>query len=334
MGNEEILMPNGTCYRSRDTEANGEFMPCGNAGFFNSHFACCSSGDRCLSSNACYNFKRDITYIAGCTDPTYSHPSCPGKLNYASQEWVMLWRCGNSNTWSGCKGTDFKSPKDEPTQCDCLDNNQILLMGSLSTIAVLPTAPGETIAYLPGQAPTMQSAFSPSPAATLTPASSATPDTEFSLSTKAGFGAGAVVGALLIGGIIYLALLLCKRKKKGGRQQDHAVQSPAPPQTTERSTSAYAPLSTSPSITGFKSELAADELPCVPSNMTLCPDSSWTQLQHAPQQRYRAYDPRIHGDYSNQRQSSVSELSSAPSGHGQPQQAGHPPLAPIAELQG
>ncbi|RYP76076.1 hypothetical protein DL770_007294 [Monosporascus sp. CRB-9-2] len=342
MGNGEILLPNGTCYRSRDAEADGEFMPCGNAGYFNSHFACCSSGDQCLSSNACYNFKRDITYIAGCTDPAYSHPSCPRKLNYASQEWVMLWRCGNSNNWSGCKGPDFKSPKDEPTPCDCLDNNQILLMGSLSTIAVLPTAPGETIAYLPGQTPTMQSAFSSPPTATSTPTSSVTPDTELSLGTKAGFGAGAVVGALLIGDIIYLALLLRKRKKKGGRQQDHAEQPPAPPQTTERSTPAYAPLSTSPSLTGFKSELAADELPRVPLNIILSSDSSWTQPQHDSQQRYEAYDPRIHGDYSTQQQSFASELFSAPSRYGQyapapvsPQQAGHPPpFPPIAELQG
>ncbi|RYP00918.1 hypothetical protein DL764_006364 [Monosporascus ibericus] len=296
MGNEEILLPNGTCYRSRDAEADGEFMPCGNDGYFNSHFACCSSGARCLSSNACYNFKRP----------------------------------------------DLKLPKDEPTPCDFLDNNQISFMDSLSTIAVLPTAPGETIAYLLGQTPTMQSAFSPSATAISTPTSSATPDTKLSLSAKAGFGAGALVRALLIGGLIYQALLLRKRKKKGGRQHDHAMQPPAPPQTIEWSAPAYAPLSTSPSLTGFKSELAADGLPRVLSNMILSSDSSWTQPQRDSQQRYQAYDPRIHRDYSNQRQSSASELFSAPSGYGQygpapvsPQQAGHPPpFPPIAELQG
>ncbi|RYP30303.1 hypothetical protein DL767_006337 [Monosporascus sp. MG133] len=188
----------------------------------------------------------------------------------------------------------------------------------------------------------MQNAFSLFPTATSTPTSSATPGTELSLGTKAGFGAGAVVGALLIGGIIYLTLLLRKRKKKGGRQQDNAVQPPALPQTTERSTPAYAPLSTSPSLTGFKSELAADEFPRVPSNIILSSDSSWTQPQHDSQQRHQAYNPRIHGDYSNQRQSFASEPFSAPSGYGQdapatvsPQQAGlPPPFPPIAELQG
>ncbi|RYP55258.1 hypothetical protein DL768_000013 [Monosporascus sp. mg162] len=188
----------------------------------------------------------------------------------------------------------------------------------------------------------MQSAFSSSPTATSTPTSSATPDTELSLGTKAGFGAGAVVGALLIGGIIHLALLLRKRKKKGGRQQAHSVQPPAPPQTTERSMPAYAPLSTSPSLTGFKSETAADELPRAPSNIISSSNPSWTQPQHDSQQRYQAYNPRIRGDYKNQRQLSVSELFSVPSGYGQyapgpvsPQQAEHlPPFPPIAELQG
>ena len=57
MSSTDILRPNGTCYASHGKEADAEFIPCGNAGLLGTHFACCSRGDKCLSSNACYHGK-------------------------------------------------------------------------------------------------------------------------------------------------------------------------------------------------------------------------------------------------------------------------------------
>ncbi len=87
----------GTCYYSKDHEADSEYIPCGNTAF--GVFSCCSVGSICKDHNACYLSRESCraestqppltlpanTYVAGCTDPTYSDPSCPEKGPYASK---------------------------------------------------------------------------------------------------------------------------------------------------------------------------------------------------------------------------------------------------------
>ena len=72
------FISNGSCYFDWDEPSPPQFLPCGNAFF--GHKACCQAGDMCLSSNACYNGRYGITYLAGCTDERYLDKSCPAKL--------------------------------------------------------------------------------------------------------------------------------------------------------------------------------------------------------------------------------------------------------------
>lgn len=71
------FISNGTCYFGPGKQAAEEWFPCGNAELGDK--TCCQGGDMCLSSKACYNGRYGITYLAGCSDPEYQHPSCPDK---------------------------------------------------------------------------------------------------------------------------------------------------------------------------------------------------------------------------------------------------------------
>lgn len=74
-----IFISNGTCYSDAHLEADGAMIPCGNDA--NDHIACCQAGDNCLESSVCYNPEYGVTYVSGCSDPSYEHPSCPNKFN-------------------------------------------------------------------------------------------------------------------------------------------------------------------------------------------------------------------------------------------------------------
>lgn len=73
-----LFVSNGTCYTGPYLEADEDMIPCGNDA--NDHAACCQAGDNCLESNVCFNGEFGVTYIAGCSDVTYEHPSCPHKF--------------------------------------------------------------------------------------------------------------------------------------------------------------------------------------------------------------------------------------------------------------
>lgn len=72
-----IHVSNGTCYSGRDLKANSSMIPCGND--YYGHIACCQESDTCLESNSCFNGEYFVTYVAGCSDPSYEDESCPDK---------------------------------------------------------------------------------------------------------------------------------------------------------------------------------------------------------------------------------------------------------------
>ncbi|EMR66757.1 hypothetical protein UCREL1_6259 [Eutypa lata UCREL1] len=298
MTDKDHLKPNGTCYRIKNVKAGPDFMPCGNANLLGTHFACCNHGDKCLSSNACFHAKTGTTYIAGCTDPTYSHPSCPQKLYFQDQPWLGLVRCGKSNDvhkkeeeWAGCEEPDDLSLDEAPANCDC-DGKGALFRDApiLEDIAQLPKKTTGTITYFGDHTPTMpvtsSSSSSSSPSSTsearppsttessmLTDASTTATSPPFiatssvtppdspviTVGAKAGVGIGSALGALLIGCMVFMALSLRKRKKKRQQQaQDSQEGSPAAGQGQISSANTDVPL-VSPAMSGFKSELSADE---------------------------------------------------------------------------
>lgn len=73
-----LFVSNGTCYSGPYREADKQMLPCGNDA--NDHVACCQAGDNCLKSNVCFNIAFGVTYVAGCSDVTYQHPTCPYKF--------------------------------------------------------------------------------------------------------------------------------------------------------------------------------------------------------------------------------------------------------------
>ena len=69
----------GTCYTSAGMKGNVDVAPCSDT---EQSVACCNLGDICLENNACFNYEYGVTYIYGCTDPSYTDPACPYKCHY------------------------------------------------------------------------------------------------------------------------------------------------------------------------------------------------------------------------------------------------------------
>ncbi len=84
-----VFVSNGTCYWAADQQMNANFLPCGND--FYGHRACCWVGDTCLADNACFGSHGDgsdgtrVTYLAGCSDPSYADATCPDKAPYEGE---------------------------------------------------------------------------------------------------------------------------------------------------------------------------------------------------------------------------------------------------------
>ncbi|KAK7749159.1 hypothetical protein SLS62_008339 [Diatrype stigma] len=349
----------------------------------------------------------DIQYIAGCTDPNYSHPACPQKLYFQDQQWLGLVRCGTSDDvtkkdeeWAGCKEKPNQSLDVAPSKCDC-DGKQPLFKDSpsLDGVASLPSDLDGTISYYPGHTPTMRSTKTPpasSPTSSAGPSSAASSSTStsdppitsspttnspsiltssaapdapgLSLGAKLGAGIGSGAGVLLIGAMVFMAILLRKRKKNQQQQQGDRVTTqpdghPPATEVTRAVNHGEDPLGpTTPSE--FRSELPADEPKSARSNMTSSSAGSplaspamlppYNHRQHgvaaAPQQqqRYQAYDPRVHGDYGSQQQQQQRPMGAqTPGRYGsipislhhpetqqQQQQQQQPPMPHVSEMQG
>ncbi|KAI1462604.1 hypothetical protein F4805DRAFT_3101 [Annulohypoxylon moriforme] len=105
--------------------------------------------------------------------------------------------------------------------------------------------------------------------------------TNLSTAAQAGIGVGAGVGAILLGGLLYLVFFL--RKRQGILRDNAKAQSDLPGGPTDPTSPAY-------------TELAADELKRA-SELPGSPAASELPSPTAPQRSFRAYNPHLHGNY-------------------------------------
>ncbi|KAJ2972389.1 hypothetical protein NUW58_g9194 [Xylaria curta] len=240
----DLNISNGSCWSNVNVALEEEYIPCGNVASGNS-YACCHYGDNCLSSNACFHKKFGITYLAGCTSQDFSGPACQNKGEFFNQSWVGLVRCDpDQSYWAGCPEYEGIVGSSPPTQnCQCSKDN-ILFEDSprLDNIASLPLGLGGTISWFPNHEPTTAvptnipsttftrttysttassvSSKAPDESSPPTPTPSTpstavpSPASKLSAGDKAGIGVGSVLGALAIGCIIAMFVVMRKRKSK------------------------------------------------------------------------------------------------------------------------
>ncbi|KAM0330132.1 hypothetical protein ACHAQA_004305 [Verticillium albo-atrum] len=252
MASRDAFISNGTCFFAPGQESIDSMLPCGNDAF--GRVSCCQQGDMCLTSNACYNQQFGVTYLAGCSDPTYDHRSCPDKGAFDSTPWVGLTYCnGTSEQWVACEQSGRQNALTEADDCWCPQTDRTVAFTAssvLENVAELPSTPGGEVVwqrgFLPSFAeeetptstaapsqtqPTTRSSTASSSTAISTnapvetsPAPSATPETtDSSLSQQAriGIGIGVGVGSALLLGL--LALLFFSRRKRQRRELEAAA---------------------------------------------------------------------------------------------------------------
>ncbi|OAP64739.1 hypothetical protein AYL99_00711 [Fonsecaea erecta] len=153
----DVNISNGTCYYSPGNLADPSYIPCGNTAF--GIFSCCEAGSNCLDHNACYSNDGN-TYVAGCTDPTYSDPSCPVKSPYDDQQWTGLVYCnGTSDEWTLCDDSGSGSDTVTPWPgCYCPEdetsrNVAFSAPGALAAYISLPSFLGGSMSFFDGYSP-------------------------------------------------------------------------------------------------------------------------------------------------------------------------------------
>ncbi|KAK1585004.1 uncharacterized protein LY79DRAFT_519498 [Colletotrichum navitas] len=148
------FIANGTCFHGPG-EAVDEWLPCGNVVFGDK--SCCQAGDMCLSSRACYNGRFGITYLAGCSDPEYRHPSCPDKGALSDQPWAGLVYCnGTSEEWVACEQSARPTTLTSADACWCPQTSRTVAFADAATlrnVVQLPTALGGSVIWQPGFVP-------------------------------------------------------------------------------------------------------------------------------------------------------------------------------------
>ncbi|KAK3323882.1 hypothetical protein B0T19DRAFT_463754 [Cercophora scortea] len=154
---DPIDISNGTCYSEANTELDQSFIPCGNVAF--GHIHCCSTGDKCLGDNACWN-GQGATYLAGCTDSDYLDASCPDKVQYSHDPWVGLIKC-NSDEWYPCHQRAEPSTIASPGPCVCKTQTALNFPPAftgpsmnLDDVAWMPHSSGGSLSWFPGHTPT------------------------------------------------------------------------------------------------------------------------------------------------------------------------------------
>jgi hypothetical protein len=87
-----------SCYFAPNALAPDDFLPCYTT-TTSAHYPCCRSGDKCLENSSCYDPDTGTTYQYGCTDSSYTSPTCPQKcsLNTTKSHWVGLVFCNGTN---------------------------------------------------------------------------------------------------------------------------------------------------------------------------------------------------------------------------------------------
>ncbi|KAK4459444.1 hypothetical protein QBC42DRAFT_274346 [Cladorrhinum samala] len=238
---------NGTCYYAENTETKGRFVPCGNNAL--QVWPCCQLGSYCLSlgdANACWDPNSGNTYVAGCTDPSFTDPNCLHKPpRFHEQEWVAINQaCKNLNTnsandgttnWTGCVVDNNSTELVKLPLASCTpycSASDVLYAGSssLGAYASLPTLAGSSIFWQNNYAPPTTPAPGYTPGVPVgvvgthkpTSSSSSSNDDDGGLSTgaKAGIGVGAAVGGiLLLAGLAGFLVTWSRRRKRQQRQQ-------------------------------------------------------------------------------------------------------------------
>lgn len=218
MSNEtDLYISNGTCYYGGGQISDPCYIPCGNAELSGVQH-CCFEGSYCLKSYACYDTQTGVTYLAGCTDPTFLDEQCAQKPGYTGQQWVALARCSGENlsSWTGCAHHPSQVEL-EKENCSCNLTNVLIEntngQSSLGEIGSLPTSAGGTISFNPTALPThavtttesssnVASGTSGTATATATEGASGGGSGGLSGGAKAGIAVGSIVGGLLVLGVL------------------------------------------------------------------------------------------------------------------------------------
>ncbi|KAK5064292.1 hypothetical protein LTR84_000125 [Exophiala bonariae] len=148
------------CYYAAGERAGSAIVPCGSGDSISS---CCQIGDLCLSDSACWNPTHNVTYLYGCSDPTYSDPSCPWKCgpDYDASPYVGLVYCYNTTQveWSCTHPPSNSDSIQENAPQQCYDDSIVAFAGpsSLQPILSLPTNVGGSTVYFTQVNPTSYS---------------------------------------------------------------------------------------------------------------------------------------------------------------------------------
>ncbi|KAK1979295.1 hypothetical protein LZ30DRAFT_783564 [Colletotrichum cereale] len=247
------FIANGTCFHGPG-EAVDEWFPCGNAVLGDK--SCCQGGDMCLSSSACYNGRFGITYLAGCSDPEYRHPSCPDKGAFRDQPWAGLVYCnGTSEEWVACEQSARPTTLTSADACWCPQTSRTVAFADSATlrnVVQLPTALGGSVIWQPGfvpmptqpseeAAPTAIPTSAPTTTTTATATATATAGSSLlpqatdtgtrpsganaGLTTggKVGIGVGAFCGSMfLIAVVVYLYFARRRWRERALAEREHA----------------------------------------------------------------------------------------------------------------
>ncbi|KAK2016822.1 hypothetical protein LZ32DRAFT_615065 [Colletotrichum eremochloae] len=249
------FIANGTCFHGPGQVVD-EWFPCGNAVLGDK--SCCQGGDMCLSSRACYNGRFGITYLAGCSDPEYRHPSCPDKGAFSDQPWAGLVYCnGTSEEWVACEQSARPTTLTSADACWCPQTSRTVAFtdaATLRNVVQLPTVLGGSVIWQPGFVPmptqpsdeapptatpttmttmttTMMTTATTTTMTTMTPESSLRPQATDTGTIPGGanagpttggwvgIGIGAACGCIFLFSVIIYLYLAQKRWKKQGRVQ-------------------------------------------------------------------------------------------------------------------
>ena len=137
---------NGACYYAPGKQLDKSYLPCGNAD--GGHLPCCEARDKCLSSLACYS---DIgtTYLAGCTDESYSDELCPDKGIYANNSWAGMIDCPlGSAEWYVCDDDGLTVTTGAPCSCETQTHAAFTDAPTLTSILGLPYGIGNSISWV------------------------------------------------------------------------------------------------------------------------------------------------------------------------------------------
>jgi len=193
------------------------------------------------------------TYVAGCTDPSFGSPECLHKPPpFHDQEWVAINQaCKNLNensasdnitNWTGCVVDNNSTELVKLPMASCTpycEPTNVLYAGSssLAAFASLPTLAGSSIFWqnnfvppatpAPGYTQGSPTGVVPSGAPTSTGSPTTGTDTGLSVGAKAGIGAGAAVGGLLLLAILTSLIIACMKRRRPNQNQQDEYHHPA-----------------------------------------------------------------------------------------------------------